>query len=321
MLDNVQFHPSLLADLTLDAKALAAQETLMNMLDTLPEYSFVFQYIYDNIDHPVEVMARWHEFGLGSLQYSVKSINAYNLIARLRARKTTFDGGVYALNAPDRVSYVPQEDSQYVGSTYNHFNRLKSHMSNFKQFKGPVLDLTDKYQWASVNGGLAEWKWFEVYRTFNFYMNFVQAYPLYSLSCGEFIILASLSKFLPRLLEQSLLNVWCFNWNKAHIVNFDLPRWDPRSLGLNVWGNKANHVQIQDFYTGEVLRECIPSLTMAKDALGIRHTSWKPWYSKLPIHIQSKVLNRKVTIRKATAKSTPFLFNMGTFLDVLMRHI
>lgn len=58
MLDNMQYHPYLLTDITLNAKALTAQRTLTNMLDALPEYSFVLQYIFDNIDQPVEVMAQ-----------------------------------------------------------------------------------------------------------------------------------------------------------------------------------------------------------------------------------------------------------------------
>lgn len=60
-------------------------------------------------------------------------MNAYSL------KNITFDGGVYALTAWD-------DYNQYVGSTVNHFNRLRSHMSKFKQFSGPVFDLTDKYQ-------------------------------------------------------------------------------------------------------------------------------------------------------------------------------
>ena len=58
LLANIQHYPSLLADVTLNAKALTAQATLMNMLNSLPEDSFVLHYIYDNIRQPVEVMGR-----------------------------------------------------------------------------------------------------------------------------------------------------------------------------------------------------------------------------------------------------------------------
>jgi hypothetical protein len=58
MLSNIQYHPYLLAGITLTAKALTAQTSLMNMLDALPEYSFVLEYITANIDQPVEVMGR-----------------------------------------------------------------------------------------------------------------------------------------------------------------------------------------------------------------------------------------------------------------------
>lgn len=127
----------------------------MNMLNALPEYSPVLQYISDNINQPVQVLGQWNSYGLGSLQYPEKSITTHNL------GKATLDGGVYVLNAWE-------DYSQYVGSTYNHYSRLTSHMMKFKQDWGPALDLTDKYQWASVNGGLRAWNWFEVYRTFNY---------------------------------------------------------------------------------------------------------------------------------------------------------
>lgn len=58
MLSNIQYHPCLLAGITLTAKALTAQTSLMNMLDALPEYSFVLEYITAYIDQPVEVMGR-----------------------------------------------------------------------------------------------------------------------------------------------------------------------------------------------------------------------------------------------------------------------
>jgi len=58
LLANIQHHPSLLAEVTLSAKALTAQATLMNMLDSLSEDSFVLQYISDNIRQPVGVMGR-----------------------------------------------------------------------------------------------------------------------------------------------------------------------------------------------------------------------------------------------------------------------
>lgn len=143
MLSNIQYHPCLLAGITLTAKALTAQTSLMNMLDALPEYSFVLEYITANIDQPVEVMGRWTEDGLGSFHYSAKPIDSYNI------RKATYNGGVYALTSFEN-------NFQYVGSTYNHYSRLGAHMAQFKQHFGPILDLTDKYQWASVNGGLTE---------------------------------------------------------------------------------------------------------------------------------------------------------------------
>ena len=289
MLANVQHHPYLLADLVLDAKALKAQATLMNRLNALPEYSFVLQYISENINQPVQVMGQWNSYGLGSLQYPEKSITTHNL------GKATLDGGVYVLNAWD-------DYSQYVGSTYNHYSRLTSHMMKFKRDWGPSPDLTDKYQWASINGGLRAWNWFEVYRTFNYYINFVQAFPLHPLTYGEYLILVSLSKFLPRLLEQSLFNVWCFDWNKTSNVNFDLQRQCPYDLNTTTWGDPANHVQIIDYHTRQVLRTPISSLSMAKDALGVRTAYWKRRYNKLPLTVDSSVLGRKVIIQKATSK-------------------
>lgn len=297
MLSNIQYHPCLLAGITLTAKALTAQTSLMNMLDALPEYSFVLEYITANIDQPVEVMGRWTEYGLGSFHCSAKPIDTYNI------RKATYNGGVYALTSFEN-------NFQYVGSTYNHYSRLGAHMAQFKQHFGSILDLTDKYQWASVNGGLTEWKWCEIYRTFNFYMNFVQAYPLYPLTYGEYIILVSLSQFLPRILEQSLFDVWHFDWNKKFSVDFSYRSWNPQWLDTHSWGNKAHEVLIRDFETGKVLRSSIPSLSLAKDALGIRNSGWKSRYPKLPLIIDSSTLGRKVIVQKAS-KTTPFLLDVS----------
>lgn len=230
----------------------------------------------------------------GSLRSSI------NLGSKLTKNKLNFNGGVYLLSALSDASH-------YVGSAQNHYTRLASHIYHFNfnyssgfAGTGLVLDLTNKYHWAIYNGGASNWQWHEIYSTFNYYLEFLQTYPFYQLSKGEYLVLAYISQFLPRVLEQSLLSSQSFKWNKQTVVNHKYCPWLSCYLSDYAFGVKPSaQLVIKDFYTGEILRSSLPRLTMAGDLLGIRTYPSMKWALKHQTPIYWSVVNRTVQICRA----------------------
>lgn len=124
---------SLLAPILMTPNIIAAQDVLIEMLNSLPSDSLVLQFILENLTRPLEVIMD----KITEIDSSLRS--SINLGSKLTKNKLNFNGGVYLLSALS-------DASQYVGSTQNHFARLASHIYNFNyDYAGLALDLSNKY--------------------------------------------------------------------------------------------------------------------------------------------------------------------------------
>lgn len=281
---TLEANPHLLTPIFLSSQALAAQEQLIYMLNALPNHSVVWQFIVDNLNHPVHVNAFLDEGNVEPLQIPDALSDNYTL------NRWPTDSGVYLLMS------LLGETMQYLGSSWNMHKRVKTHIG---YMRGPALknpDLTNKYDWSRLNHGTLYWQAFVVYSTFNFYLEFVQKYPLHALSVGEYDILIAFSAFVPRILEQSLLNVIKFDWNRSSKVTFSNTSWHP--CLLNKYGSKkakSSPVEVRDSSSNELIRT-FPSITQARSGLGLKSSK------SLMIHInrntafKSSVLKRFIKV-------------------------
>lgn len=262
------------------------------MLDALPNHSVVWQFIVDNLNHPVHVNAFLDEGNVEPLQVPDALSDNYTL------NRWPTDRGVYLLMS------LLGETVQYLGSSWNLHKRVKTHISCMRGPASKNPNITDKYDWSHLNNGTLHWQGFVVYRTYNFYLQFVKEYPPpatvalspYVLSAGEYDILIAFSAFLPRILEQSLLLVVKFGWNKSTKVAFGNTSWHP--CLLNKYSSnkaKSSPVEVRDSSSNELIRT-FPSITQARSGLGFKSSK------SLMIHIyrntafKSSVLKRCIKV-------------------------
>ena len=279
-----------LTQIELNDRALAAHSCITGMLSSLPPTSIILDYANSHFSYHFENMARY-----GNGHFS-SGLSIYGLAPNCSISCVSTAAGVYALK-----QVVGAETYQYYfGSAVNHYNRLTTHIYNFK-VRSPKN--------AMYAENSACWAWVPLYMTPNYYLDFVQSHPFYNLSVGEKRILDCLTAFVPRILEQLLLDNHFGYWNNQKTVYFGFKPWCP-SL-LNDYTNfhlNSIPVEIRNAKTNELIREYVPSISMAGDLLGAKNKYWfqkavqqrksitfEPWGISVKVNRLSKAQKSQVS--------------------------
>ena len=117
---------------------------------------------------------------------------------------------------------------QYIGSSANFLNRLGDHIDQFTGSRLPFY----LHEWTITNGGLSHLFWGIIYSTPNYLVDFIKTHPTHILSLGELDILKAMPQWIPRILEQSILDNTQLFFNQAKTVFFQYNTFVPESLNI-----------------------------------------------------------------------------------------
>ena len=117
------------------------------------------------------------------------------------------------------------------------------------------------HKWVTDAGGLHNLKWSILYLAPNFKWDFFQQFPCHTLTYAEYMLLGTLSGFMVRVLEKSLLLNHSFGLNRTTAVSFKSTHYKKGSP-VDIIGHECN----------TVLASC-HSLGAARYALGTKSRS------------------------------------------------
>lgn len=177
-------------------------------------------------------------------------------------------------NAGVYIWSVGDDTKQYVGSTINQFARFIDHAQSF-------LDKVNKGGQIMYSVETNHCNRYEVFDCYNYFLEFVQENPNYSLTLVEVQRLKLMTEIFPRLLEQYLLKSYPFYWNKQKTVQYSFAHLK------KVQGPKEFY--LKDYITGEYVYGPIYDYTHASAILDLkdwkiiqqRQRKGKPLYSPL----------------------------------------
>jgi len=151
--------------------------------------------------------------------------------------------------------------AKYVGSAVNLFDRTWGHFYDYKAGK-----VEGMHKWVKDAGGLHNLKWSILYLVPNFKWDFFQQFPCHTLTYAEYMLLGTLSGFMVRVLEKSLLLNHSFGLNRTTAVSFKSAHYKKGSP-VDIIGHECN----------TVLASC-HSLGAARYALGTKSISAPKWH-------------------------------------------
>lgn len=139
--------------------------------------------------------------------------------------------------------------------------------------------------------------WGQVYGLINYFKLAVIQLPIYQFSKGEVIIIHAITKFILRILEQSLISEFKPLLNSVKMpVLFTYTSWDPILLSVYDYlmdGSRA--VTILNAVTGEQIRPVVPSIAQAADLLQINRNIFNRYLQSVDV-FYSVIFGCKVTL-------------------------
>lgn len=255
----------------LPGKAKAVRNVLFKMVDEVPEGPFK-EFIKENFKYNVEVLAT-------TSNNTIKLNQPQNLSQKPQVDNSA---GVYLLRYKDNL---------YVGSSVDLKKRLQGYYEEAnknayaKTIANKLLKLSNK-QPQEIEFGV-------IYKTPNIKDLFYKQLPDYDVSTGELLILSVMTEYVPRVLEQLLINEFKPNMNSSYPVEFITYAFNPLSLnkGLDYLLSQAKPVTILDSNYNVVQR--FAGMKATCDALNVSFITLE----KLVISgdfLQSFLLNMKV---------------------------
>ncbi len=168
------------------------------------------------------------------------------------------NAGVYTLTHKTSLK-------QYVGSAISLGLRLEQHVQQFN-----MNNPSKVHKFSQANGGISSFDWGVLYTSPNFQKEFLTNNPHYRLSYGEYQILLWITRFIPRVLEQSILNAHCPALNHSLTVPLQMKQWANSWLNIYNWSFKSGIlVEVRDFETGNLLLPLQNSINGACNTLGV----------------------------------------------------
>lgn len=197
-------------DLTPQAKV--SLQLMMAMLDSLPQGEFL-DFIYSTVSYKVDVTA-------SLVNGEVVSDSATTLSSFNAHDYNYFQSGVYKLG---------YDSDTYFGSATDIFGRIAHHVRSLQGLT--TADAVHLKILATLNEEWPNMNWSSVYHTANYTDLALKMLPNYPFSVGEMDILRTFTRFVPRVLEQSLISAFDPSFNDlSQLIEFDTKIWDPSLL-------------------------------------------------------------------------------------------
>lgn len=241
-------NPDHLGTLEFSPSARLANEALGHMLDSLTGHPVILEFIHQHVTFSFEAMANVVD---GKLVPHIK--NSFSTLQSMKDQMA----GVYML-------FNHLGIDTYIGSTIDMSSRLPIHFDAINL----GLEINRYHEALLSNSSVAQVYWSYIYRTVNYLTLFKELNPHYSLSIGEVEVLKALTDFVPRFLEQGLLNEFAPNLNNLNnAIKFLYTSWDPAELN-NYFVKVDDPLQAIEIrnLAGELIRTC-PSFQDAADFL------------------------------------------------------
>lgn len=240
----------------LTPQALKALQTLIDMINSLPEGPFL-----DFLNNYVKYSVTQGEAPTIGLDGKIL-FNSVEYFSQPLKYSMSVYSSVYCLSG------ITDTRNYYIGSASNTVNRIGQHRDCL--FGNRPKESVHIRLLESFNASDLTWSLF--YTMTNYSKTALSVLPSsYELSFGEIQILRAITEFVPRILEQSLITELKPSLN--HILNpvvFTYNIWDPSLLSVYDYATDGSHaVQIISAETGEILRKKISSISQACDILNI----------------------------------------------------
>ena len=190
------------------------RETLILMIDSLPEDSLIYKFIMENINTPFKLNA--------TVSGNKISVNKESWINLNFSTFSILEGGTYLFTQVTN-------STEYVGSASNYRDRLELHRMQFRSDKiARALHKQEKYNQSTL--------FFSKIQIVTCFLNlFKKLNPKYVLTLGEYEILLALTLYPIRVLEQALIDHIepSINGNGGKFdttVYHKFTNWDPTRL-------------------------------------------------------------------------------------------
>lgn len=241
---------NLLVPAELNFRSELAIKTLIEMIESLPKGDFS-DFIHSNVKYDVTTLASLSE-GVVVPNSTPVSLSDFEM-----GSSNYTQSGVYVLQ---------HQADQYIGSSVNVFGRIGKHISTLQGLQ--EARLSNLKMLESANGLWQNITWAPVYVTTNYTNLALATMPGYTFSVGELDILRTLSRFVPLVLEQSLISALepAFN-NLSELVQFDTKAWDATLLSKAVYQPRGFPITIMDGLQN-VIQE-FPTIGSAANILGL----------------------------------------------------
>lgn len=175
----------LLVKMPINKHIIKARETLIYMIDNLPEDNFIYPFVMKNINENFIFNAKVLNGKLIPNQtLSWINIDPYSLPIHY--------GGTY-------IFHQKLTGHEYIGSAACHSDRVDQHKSQFKGTLPRALHVLEKDNQETLLFSI-------IHILPNFFKLFRQRYPNYKLMQGQYDILLALTVYPSRILEQDLIN-------------------------------------------------------------------------------------------------------------------
>lgn len=286
MVSELNNLPLIYSSLELTSQANSAINSIVARLDSLPSNHPVLQFIHCNAHIAAEVMSYYKNGAVWPSSVPQLFYPGY------QPDTVSLSSGVY-------IWSEITGQFQYVGSTLNFVQRMTAQWQDFLTGSGTSA----MYQWACVNGGVHELHWYEAFKSFNFYLGYLQANPYCVLNVWELCLLKAVSELLPRIVEQSLLAQFHFKWNKQQTVQFYFTSLRAQAIASFL---KGPELVICNANSGVVLRADVPNPTIAADLLGLRTRAYLVYCVENGISFYSPTFKQTVIVNYKQLLTSPF---------------
>ena len=256
------------------------------MIDSLSYKSYLYHFIKYNYNLPILVSSK-------EIEGIIISNFKFTLPLNIKKISTIFP----TLNLSNAGIYIFKHSTGKfaLGSAMNFERRIIDHVNSFRGHR----TMQKLHKFTIENGGLNSITWGPLVITPNFLNLFISTYPFYNLNKLETQILAALTQFIPRILEQSYMSYYKpeLNGSKNKIFNiiFSFTKWDNKVTDyLDISKSNNNYIALDE---DKIIVASSTTMNGLASKLGLSLNGLK-YHLNHDSLVYSKYLKFKVSISK-----------------------
>lgn len=246
-----------------------ARETLIHLLDSLPEENIISAFIVKNIDK--------------SFKFNANVVNG-KLVANVIYNWLNLDIKSFSYSEGGTYLFTQNLDgSQYIGSAACFRDRIEQHCKQFRGVLPKSLHIQEKNKQKTLSFSI-------IHSTPSFFKLFRKENPKYKLTLGEYDILLAITIYSNRILEQNLIDQFKPSINGRGIydttVYHKFTNWDVKRLTQKMVDLRGS-IPVNIYNLDGSLEYVANSYNDARKFLGMSYSSMplyvdnsKPFFSK-----------------------------------------